>query len=108
MPVRCKGCEHSDHYLVRLEPLARCLDHDPASGLPYFLRIAVGPDILWVRNLDHLDLIEAYVKATLRERTLQPTKMTLLARLPAWMKAAANRGSLLKGIERLRAKAAKA
>ncbi|WP_430443814.1 hypothetical protein [Sphingorhabdus contaminans] len=80
-------------------------ENDPVSGLPYLLATSVGRHILWVRNLDHLDLIEAYVKATLRERTLQPTKMTTLARLPAWIKLAANRGDLLKAIKNLRAKA---
>ncbi len=108
MSVRCKGCGHSGHYPVRPEALVSRLDHDSDSGLPYFLCIAVGPHILWVRNLDHLDLIEAYVKATLRERLLQATRMTLLARLLAWIKSVGNRDDLLRAIKNLRARATNA
>ncbi len=99
------GCGRNDNYPVRPQPQMPGAENDPVSGLPYLLATSVGRHILWVRNLDHLDLIEAYVKATLRERTLQPTKMTTLARLPAWIKLAANRGDLLKAIKNLRAKA---
>ena len=106
--VKCKGCGHNDNYPVRPQPQALSVEDDPDSGLPYFLSFAVGRHVLWARNIAHLDLIEAYVNATLRERALQPVKMTQLARLPAWIKSAANRENLRKAIKSLRASAARA
>lgn len=108
VPVKCKGCGHNDNYPVRPQPQALSVEGDPDSGLPYFLSFAVGRHVLWARNLPHLDLIEAYVNATLRERSLEPVKMTQLARLPAWIKSAANREHLSKAIKNMRAKAATA
>lgn len=87
---------------MRVKPELRSANLDPASGLPYFLTAPVGRNILWVRNLDLLELIEHYVSAQLRERSLSRVHMTMLDRLPKWIKVASNRGDLLRGIERLR------
>lgn len=102
LPVRCNGCGHVGTYPVRVKPELRKANLDPTSGLPYFLTAPVGRNILWVRNLDHLELIEHYVFAQLRERALSRVHMTMLERLPKWIKVASNRGDLLRGIERLR------
>ncbi|MFG2779223.1 hypothetical protein ACGFY7_15415 [Streptomyces prunicolor] len=61
---------------------------------------------LWAYNLQHLDLIRRFVAADLRERAPwydHGQKMTLVARLPAWMKSAKNRHELLRAVDRLRA-----
>jgi hypothetical protein len=61
---------------------------------------------LWAYNLQHLDLIRRFVAADLRERAPwydHGQKMTLVARLPAWMKSAKNRDELLRAVDRLRA-----
>ena len=108
LPVRCNGCGHVGRYPVRVSPQPRRADLDPASGLPYYLSVPVGNNILWVRNLNHLELIEAYISAKLRERTLAPVRMSMLARLPLWMKAASSRREILLGVNHLRARAAKA
>jgi hypothetical protein len=42
------------------------------------------------------------VRARLRERPRSPGSQTLLERLPAWMKAAANRDEVLAAIGALR------
>jgi hypothetical protein len=61
---------------------------------------------LWAYNLQHLDLIRRFVAADLRERAPwydHGRKMTLVARLPAWMKSAKNRDEVLRAVDRLRA-----
>jgi hypothetical protein len=61
---------------------------------------------LWAYNLQHLDLIRRFVAADLRERAPwydTGQKMTLVARLPAWMKSAKNRDEMLRTVDRLRA-----
>jgi hypothetical protein len=57
-------------------------------------------------NLEHLNLIRRFVQAPLRERASwhEPVhKMTVIARLPAWIKRARNRAEVLRAIERIRA-----
>ncbi|HEX8002521.1 MAG TPA: hypothetical protein VF519_07485 [Mycobacteriales bacterium] len=76
--------------------------HDPYLDLPLWLVTGVGGETLWAYNAEHLDLIEAFVSATLRERVADRTHYTLVERLPAWLKAAGNRDAVLAGVARLR------
>jgi hypothetical protein len=64
-----------------------------------------GGHTLWAYNETHLELLENYVAATLRERGDAGNRMTVIARLPAWLKAARNRDEILRTITRLRASA---
>lgn len=73
---------------------------DPFFGRPLWLRTRCCGNILWAYNGRHLDTLQAYVAADLRERT-GPT-MGMLGRLPAWIKKANNRADVLRGIDRLR------
>jgi hypothetical protein len=61
---------------------------------------------LWAFNPRHLDWIESYVRATLRERGRDPesgwSNQSLASRLPRWMKHAANRDAVLKAVARIR------
>jgi hypothetical protein len=77
---------------------------DPFFGLPLWLQTPCRGRVLWAYNERHLDTLEAYVAAGLRERAAWPT-MSMLARLPAWIKAAGNRDDVLKAIKRLREQA---
>ncbi|WP_405429227.1 hypothetical protein [Micromonospora sp. NBC_00617] len=77
---------------------------DPFFGLPLWLTVqCCGGKTLWALNRTHLDLLQEYVGARLRERGPQPGGMTLVARLPNWLKAAGNRDEVLRAISRLRA-----
>jgi hypothetical protein len=75
---------------------------DPFFGLPLWLQAPCRGKVLWAYNERHLDVLEAYVAATLRERGDGPA-MSMVACLPAWIKAAGNRDDVLRAIERLRA-----
>lgn len=79
---------------------------DPYFGMPLWLQVETRHGWLWAYNLEHLDLIRRFVQASLRERALWyqtgPT-MTLVARLPTWIKRAKNRDEMLRAVSRLHA-----
>lgn len=77
---------------------------DPYFCLPLWLQSECrGGHTLWAYNQQHLAVLESYIGATLRERRASPGSMSMLARLPAWMKSAKHRDELLRHIHRLRA-----
>lgn len=60
---------------------------------------------LWAYNPEHLELLRQFVQAPLRERApwdAQAIKMTVVARLPTWIKSAKNRGEVLRAVDRIR------
>lgn len=74
---------------------------DSSTGLPLWLQTPCAGQVLWAWNAWHLDFLERYVSADLRERTPNVNK-SLASRLPRWIKSAKNRDDVLKGIGRLR------
>lgn len=105
----CRGCGASRTYsgTPPTFPLgAAGPATDPYFGRPLWLRAETRHGTLWAYNLDHLDLIRRFVGASLRERAPwydTGQKMTLVARLPVWVKRAGNRGELLRALDRMRA-----
>ncbi|MFO0748556.1 MAG: hypothetical protein U1F43_23265 [Myxococcota bacterium] len=74
--------------------------YDPYFGLPVALQASVRGQLLWAWNRRHLELLAAWVGATLRERRGPPRK-TLLASLPSWLGRAELRGDLMRALDRL-------
>ena len=70
---------------------------------PLWLEISCCGARLWAYNLKHLEMLEDYVSAKLRERT-QKGRSSFLSKLPQWIKSAKNRDEILKGIAKLRGK----
>ena len=60
-------------------------------------------ETLWFYNKTHLEFIENYVEAKLRERTPNENS-SLASRLPKWIKSAKNREEILKAIGKLKDK----
>jgi hypothetical protein len=76
---------------------------DPYFHQPLWLRADCCRNrTLWAYNERHLDILERYVSARLRERGEHPA-MTMLTRLPRWLKSAKHRSEILRVIGRLRA-----
>ena len=75
---------------------------DPYFRLPLWLQEDCRGKLLWAYNGEHLDLLESYIGARLRERRASPGRMSMLARLPAWLKSAKNRDEILRAIQRMR------
>ena len=78
---------------------------DPYFQRPVWLQATCCGNVLWAYNARHLDLLEAYVQAKLRERgTLAPrAPVSPVERLPTWLKTAKNRTEIMRTIKRLRA-----
>lgn len=74
--------------------------------LPLWLKTQCCGHELWAYNYEHLDWIENYVGAKLRERTQDEQtgwrNQSLASRLPKWIKDSKNREDILKAITKLR------
>ncbi|GAA0480951.1 hypothetical protein Ade02nite_56110 [Paractinoplanes deccanensis] len=81
---------------------------DPYFRRPLWLRAPCRHGrILWAFNRSHLDELESFVAARLRERGERTGRnMTMAARLPAWMKSAKHRDEMLRAMTHLRARLA--
>lgn len=69
-------------------------------NLPLYLQIPCCGRMLWSYNLEHLLYIEAYVKSELREGGSY--YLSIISRLPKWIKLSKNKNEILKCIERLK------
>ncbi len=79
---------------------------DPYFGIPVRLQTETRHGWLWAYNLEHLAHIRQFVAASLRERAPwydTGRKMTLVARLPVWIKSAKNRDEVLRAADRVQA-----
>ncbi|PSL00070.1 hypothetical protein CLV63_102196 [Murinocardiopsis flavida] len=111
--LSCLGCGHTASWAPRTGPggsptyLPRLSGpDDPFFGLPLWLqRPCCGGRILWAYNTAHVDVLEQYVAARLRERHSWTGSGSLLEHLPAWMKSAGNRDDVLRALRALRADA---
>jgi hypothetical protein len=81
---------------------------DPFFHLPLWLQAPCCGERLWALNAAHLEWLEGYVGATLRERSPGEhgwSNRAMASRLPRWMQSAKNRGELLRCIRALKEKA---
>ena len=78
---------------------------DDYLGYPLWLETSCCGETLWAYNLRHLEFIEAFVRAKLRER--KPDELygwsnrSLFSRLPKWIQSAKNREGILKAIAKI-------
>lgn len=68
-----------------------------------WLQTSFKNDVFWAYNNNHLDYLERYISATLREHK-ERTHFTILEKLPKFYHEAKNRESLLKIIAKLKSK----
>jgi hypothetical protein len=103
--VTCNSChtinqvkENWESYIAKYQESGII---DPAFGLPLWYLDTVKGNTIWAYNLRHLTEIKNYVQATLRERTTDRFKMTMVEKLPNFIKLAKNRKEVLKTVERM-------
>lgn len=72
-------------------------------GAKLWLQLPFKNEIVWAYNYQHLDYLEAYIAATIRESNNR-THFTLLEKLPKFYHDAKNRIALLKLMEKLKEK----
>jgi hypothetical protein len=66
-----------------------------------WLRADIGDHVLWATNEQHLDYLDRYIAADLREGCHTPTQ-DLHHQLPTWMKDAKQRDRLVAAIREMR------
>lgn len=103
--VRCNACqtiikvkENWEFYILKYQEFGII---DPVFGLLLWYKNLVKGNIFWAYNLRHLTEIKNYVQAILRERTTERFKMTMVERLPDFIKLAKNRQEVLRAIDRM-------
>ena len=81
---------------------------DGYFGFDLWLRTTCVGKSLWAFNTRHLEFLESYVGAVLRERSRDEKwgwhNSSLASRLPKWLKSSKNREPILKAINELKAK----
>lgn len=81
---------------------------DSCFGLPLWLTASGCGHVLWAFNMRHLQLIEQYVAADLRQSFQHHDygwfNKSLFNRLPKWVELAKNRTAVLKTIDKLKRK----
>jgi DNA-directed RNA polymerase subunit RPC12/RpoP len=99
----CAACASSASWSTKDGPSCWGGPVDPFFRLPLWLKAECCKGrTLWAFHDGHLALLEDYVSARLRERGPAQPGLTLVARLPAWLKSAKNRDEVLRVITRLR------
>ena len=64
-------------------------------GEELWLKIHCCSNYLWAYNKKHLEFIEQYIKANIRQRKPN-VNQSIVSRLPQWMKKASNREKILR------------
>ncbi len=74
---------------------------DPFYDCALWYQERIKEHVFWALNQDHLAYLERYIAADLRERSSNVYgRMTMIAKLPNFIKEAKNRGRLLKIIQK--------
>ncbi|WP_051797208.1 hypothetical protein [Catenuloplanes japonicus] len=103
----CPACGYTADWTTATGPSLWATTVDPFFRRPLWLVDAVRGHRFWAYNREHLDLLAQFVGAELRERgSSGGCDMSLIQTLPGWMKSAANRGTVLTTITRLRTRLA--
>lgn len=103
--LTCLTCHHSDEQTPGLDLGIDKNGCDPYFGARLWFTTDCGEHVLWAYNEAHLELLETYVEASLRERgrTVAGEKTSLIERLPSWLKHAKDRDAIGRSLARLRA-----
>ena len=105
--VICESCG----FVKEKETTERSFDwygNDPTDsffGYSLWLKIDCCGHSLWAFNIRHLDLLQNYVNAVLRERNKEQVSYanaSIASRLPAWIKSSKNRKKLSLALSKLR------
>jgi hypothetical protein len=101
--VSCKNCGKAKFYEAKhaRNTIDSQAPIDPYFGLQLWLQSGFDGSILWAYSCAHLDFLEEYIGAKLREEKVV-SKRSLVQNMPAFISKAGNRAKLLKLISRMR------
>ena len=100
LTVRCLECGKVARHKVWYERTLHESGAPRFHGLDLWLQTMCAGNVLWALDEAHLDFLERYVSATLREQGRG--NGSLASRLPRWIKSAENRDAVSAGLARLR------
>lgn len=102
--MTCNGCGHKNKPEIGGITLTIAEGLDPYFGIDLLLQISFRNEVLWFYNLAHLEYVESYLQADIRERPRNAfnKNRTLISRLPTWIKQSKSRDDLLKRILKLK------
>jgi len=106
LKMKCENCGDVCEYVATLSKQLKKdgLMCDPIFGLKLWLQQPFGDELFWAYHYEHLQLLEQYVRAKLRERGInnKGSKNSLMfSRLPSFITKARNREEVLKMIHAL-------
>lgn len=101
--LQCTACGHTRTWPAQSSGSWWGAAVDPFFQQPLWLTTTVRGHLLWAYNGAHLALLTEFVTADLRERGSHGgCSMSLIERLPAWLKSSRNRADILAATARLR------
>ncbi|MEW7278869.1 hypothetical protein ABW636_09765 [Aquimarina sp. 2201CG1-2-11] len=102
--VICKGCKEKIRYIPKVESVYDWMQKGENVEFLYWFIEEFRGNIFWALNDKHLEYLENFVFAKLRQRTIEPYGMMLIDKLPQFIKDKKNRGELLKLISKMKEK----
>ncbi|KIC00203.1 MULTISPECIES: hypothetical protein [unclassified Flavobacterium] len=105
--LKCSICNEIKEFKPNIKEVPFVLDTDKslqrvgAFNAEIWYQKEFDQSIFWAYNLEHINYLERYIKADLRERNNNGSgNGTMVSRLPKFVKEAKNREKLLKIIEK--------
>ncbi|MDA6071354.1 hypothetical protein NJT12_17175 [Flavobacterium sp. AC] len=105
--AKCPHCNFQEEWKPKIEEFLQNskvvdgLAKEKYYNLPLWFQKEVNGDIFWAYNEEHINYLERYIKADLRERNNNGGyHMTMVSRLPKFVKEAKSREKLLKILEK--------
>jgi endogenous inhibitor of DNA gyrase (YacG/DUF329 family) len=103
--IKCPICSQTKEFLPKIIKVPQSfktnsnLETEEWFGTELWYQVQFDKAIFWALNLEHINYLERYIRANLRERSTLYSS-TLVARLPKFVKEAKNREKLLKIIQK--------
>ncbi|WP_427873194.1 hypothetical protein [Flavobacterium sp. MMS24-S5] len=101
--VKCPYCGFHEEWKPKIREFLQDskiedgLVREQHYNLPLWFQKDIGGNVFWAYNQDHIDYLERYIQADLRERNSKANyNSSLVSRLPQFVKASKNREKLLK------------
>lgn len=105
--LKCTICMQQKEYKPKIEEVAFCFSSDENKQRERWFNCELwyqkqfDTSVFWAYNGEHIEYLEHYIKATLRERNNSGSSSgSLVSRLPQFVKVAKNREKLLKIIKK--------
>lgn len=105
--IKCTVCNETKEFKPKIEEVSfvfawdRSVVREGFFNAELWYQNGFGKGFFWAYNLEHINYLERYIKADLRERNNNGSyNGTMISRLPKFVKAAKNRERLLKIIKK--------